>query len=47
MYTKPIFVAEIGCNHMGDMNFAKELIETASKQGVDYVKIQKIKCLIT
>ena len=41
MYTKPIFVAEIGCNHMGDMNFAKELIETASKQGVDYVKFQK------
>ena len=41
MYTKPIFVAEIGCNHMGDMNFAKKLIEIASKQGVDYVKFQK------
>ena len=40
-YNKPIFVAEIGCNHMGDISFAKELIEIASRNGVDYVKFQK------
>ena len=26
-YKKPKVVAEIGCNHMGNMDIAKELIE--------------------
>jgi N-acetylneuraminate synthase len=40
-YKKPNIVAEIGCNHMGDMNIAKELIDLAKKAGVKYVKFQK------
>ncbi len=39
---KPIVIAEIGCNHLGDFNIAKEMIEIASKYaGVDVVKFQK------
>lgn len=33
-------VAEIGCNHNGDVNLAKKLIEAAAKAGVDAVKFQ-------
>ena len=40
-YKKPNIVAEIGCNHMGDMNIAKELIDLTKKAGVKYVKFQK------
>lgn len=29
-YLKPIVVAEIGCNHKGDIDIAKEMIKTAS-----------------
>lgn len=34
-------VAEIGINHNGDLNIAKQLIEVAHKHGVDAVKLQK------
>ncbi|MFC7292961.1 N-acetylneuraminate synthase family protein [Hirschia litorea] len=35
-------IAEIGCNHLGDMKIAKELISIAkSFCGADYVKFQK------
>lgn len=35
-------VAEIGCNHKGEMNIAKEMIEIAAKTcKADYVKFQK------
>lgn len=41
-YTKPYVIAEIGCNHKGDMQIAKELIETAAIFcKVDAVKFQK------
>lgn len=40
-YQKPKVVAEIGCNHMGDMDIAKELIRLAKEAGVGYVKFQK------
>lgn len=40
-YTQPKIVAEIGCNHMGEMSIAKELIDLAKDSGVDYVKFQK------
>lgn len=33
-------VAEIGCNHNGDVNLAKKLIDEAAKAGVDAVKFQ-------
>jgi N-acetylneuraminate synthase len=34
-------VAEIGCNHMGQLNLAKLMIDQAKHAGVDYVKFQK------
>ena len=33
-------IAEIGWNHMGDMNLAKEMISAASEAGADYAKFQ-------
>jgi N-acetylneuraminate synthase len=40
-YQKPKVIAEIGCNHMGQMEIAKELISLAKQAGVGYVKFQK------
>ncbi|MBQ7449030.1 MAG: N-acetylneuraminate synthase family protein [Paludibacteraceae bacterium] len=38
----PIIIAEIGCNHKGDLNIAKEMILTAAQYcKVDIVKFQK------
>lgn len=34
-------IAEIGINHNGDMNIAKQLIESAHRAGFDAVKFQK------
>jgi len=34
-------IAEIGINHNGDLNIAKQLIEKAKGTGFDYVKFQK------
>lgn len=40
--TSPKIIAEIGCNHKGDMNIAKELIMTAATYcKADVVKFQK------
>tara|TARA_R110002126_G_scaffold116875_6_gene256534 strand:+ start:13941 stop:14774 length:834 start_codon:yes stop_codon:yes gene_type:complete len=38
---KTYIIAEIGINHNGDIELAKELIKTASKTGCDAVKFQK------
>jgi sialic acid synthase len=40
-YKAPKIVAEIGCNHMGKMDTAKELIDLAQQAGAGYVKFQK------
>mgnify|MGYP000078032805 CR=1 FL=1 len=40
-YNKPKVIAEIGCNHMGDMKIAKDLIDLAKGAGAGYVKFQK------
>lgn len=40
-YKKPKVIAEIGCNHMGDIKIAKELIDLAHQSGASYVKFQK------
>ena len=40
-YKKPKVVAEIGCNHLGDLVIAKELIRLAKESGADYAKFQK------
>jgi N-acetylneuraminate synthase len=34
-------IAEIGINHNGDINIAKELIKKAKNSGIDAVKFQK------
>jgi len=35
------FIAEIGINHNGDLNLAKQLIDLAAEEGCDAVKFQK------
>ena len=40
-YKEPKIIAEIGCNHMGKIDIAKELIDLAKDAGVKYVKFQK------
>lgn len=40
-YKEPKVIAEIGCNHMGDFDIAKELIDLAKDSGAKYVKFQK------
>ena len=40
-YESPKVIAEIGCNHMGNMEIAKELILLAKEAGAGYVKFQK------
>lgn len=39
-YTKPYIIAEIGANHNGDMNLAKQMIISAKRAGADAVKFQ-------
>ncbi|PLY06399.1 MAG: N-acetylneuraminate synthase [Arcobacter sp.] len=40
-YKEPKLIAEIGCNHMGNFEIAKELIDLAKSSGAKYVKFQK------
>jgi len=40
-YKEPKLIAEIGCNHMGSFEIAKELIDLAKQAGAKYVKFQK------
>lgn len=40
-YEPPVVVAEIGCNHMGNLNIARELIDLARAAGAHYAKFQK------
>ena len=40
-YLKPQIVAEIGCNHKGDLKIAEKLIEIAARCGASYAKFQK------
>ena len=42
MYKKPFIIAEAGCNHMGSMEIAKDLIQTAAVFcKADAIKFQK------
>ena len=42
LYNKPFVIAEIGCNHMGEIEIAHEMIKTAANYcRVDAVKFQK------
>ena len=40
-YQKPKVIAEIGCNHMGSMEIAKELIVLSKQSGAYFAKFQK------
>jgi len=40
-YHAPTVVAEIGCNHKGSLEIAKELIDLAKECNANYVKFQK------
>lgn len=40
-YSTPKVVAEIGCNHKGEMSIAKELLQLAKNCNVKYAKFQK------
>ena len=41
-YQKPYLIAEVGCNHMGQMEIAHQLIITAATYcKVDAIKFQK------
>lgn len=41
MYKNPITIAEIGCNHKGEFEIAKGLIDLAKSCGASYAKFQK------
>ena len=41
MYQKPKVIAEIGCNHKGDMGIAFELLDLAKECGANVAKFQK------
>jgi sialic acid synthase len=40
-FTRPLVVSEIGCNHMGNFDIAKELIKLSKDCNADYAKFQK------
>ncbi|WP_028973455.1 N-acetylneuraminate synthase family protein [Spirochaeta cellobiosiphila] len=40
-YKRPFVIAEIGCNHKGDMEIAKKLIKLAKDCEANYAKFQK------
>jgi N,N'-diacetyllegionaminate synthase len=40
MRTQTLIIAEAGVNHNGDINLAKQLIDTAADAGADFVKFQ-------
>lgn len=40
-FKKPNLIAEIGCNHMGNLDIAIELIDLAKQSNATYVKFQK------
>lgn len=41
VFQKPKVISEIGCNHMGDFEIAKELIALSKSCGAHYAKFQK------
>ena len=40
-YEKPNVIAEIGCNHKGEMDIAKQLLTIAAQSHVEVAKFQK------
>ena len=40
-YKKPFLIAEIGCNHMGQLEIAKDLINLAKMSGASVAKFRR------
>ena len=40
-YLRPRVIAEIGCNHKGEMEIAKQLLKVAADRGVKVAAFQK------
>ena len=40
-YNRPKVIAEIGCNHKGEIEIAKQLLRVAAESGVEVAKFQK------
>ena len=40
-YKRPVLIAEVGCNHMGNMEIAKKMLDSLSVIGIKNVKFQK------
>ena len=40
-YSSPVVIAEIGCNHKGEIKIAKQLLKVAADSGVHIAKFQK------
>ena len=41
IYKNPTVIAEIGCNHKGNIDIAKDMIQIASNCGASYVKLKR------
>ena len=39
---KPLIIAEVGINHLGNINLCKKMIKAAAQAGADVVKLQTI-----
>ena len=40
-YLKPRVISEIGCNHKGEMEIAKQLLKVVADTGVEVAAFQK------
>ena len=43
MYNKCKVISELGCNHQGSIDTAKEMILQSKLAGADFIKLQKIR----
>ena len=41
-FQTPLFLAEAGCNHNGDLDLAMQLLKIGADAGVDVVKFQGV-----
>ena len=41
IYKNPTVIAEIGCNHKGNIDIAKDMIQIASNCGASYVNLKR------
>ena len=46
IYLPPKVIAEIGCNHKGEMKIAKELLKVAAYSEVEIALLATINCTV-